>query len=94
MKPLFDPAEFDILPGVTHVCAGGETAVLGRHTSALTRYLTDKSKGMMGRVGQEDAVETARAGIAALWGVTAEDIGKNVLHGTHHYPTIRSVFFS
>src|SRR5580692_11403481 len=61
--PLFDPADFTIPPGITHVCAGGETACLRRHDAALSRYLHDKSSGMAGRVAQEAEIARARAGI-------------------------------
>ncbi len=82
-NPLFDPAAFRIPAGVTHVCAGGETAPLLRHDAAMSRYLADKSRGMAGRVAQEQAEDTARAGIARLFGVAAGDIGfvSNVAEG-------------
>ena len=81
--PLFDPREFAIAPGITHVCAGGETACLRSHDAALSRYLHDKSSGMAGRVAQEAAVARARAGIARLWGVDIGSIGlvSNVAEG-------------
>ncbi|HQT76145.1 MAG: hypothetical protein B7Z80_00385 [Rhodospirillales bacterium 20-64-7] len=83
MNPLFDPADFRIPPGVTHLCAGGETAALHAHDQAVLRYLADKSNGMPGRAAQDAAVEAARTGIAALWGVSAGDIGfvSNVAEG-------------
>jgi cysteine desulfurase/selenocysteine lyase len=81
--PLFDPRDFAISPGITHVCAGGETACLRRHDAALSRYLHDKSSGMAGRVAQEAEVARARAGIARLWGVDVGSIGlvSNVAEG-------------
>jgi cysteine desulfurase / selenocysteine lyase len=81
--PLFDPRDFAIPPGITHVCAGGETACLRRHDAALSRYLRDKSTGMAGRVAQEAAVARARAGIARLWDVDIGSIGfvSNVAEG-------------
>lgn len=81
--PLFDPRDFAIPDGVTHVCAGGETAPLRRHDAALSRYLRDKSMGMAGRVAQEAQIDRARAGIARLWGVDAGSIGfvSNVAEG-------------
>jgi cysteine desulfurase / selenocysteine lyase len=75
VTPLFDPAAFRLMPGVAHVCAGGETACLKRHDAALLQYLADKSAGMPGRVAQEARVARARAGIARMWGVSAEEIG-------------------
>src|SRR5580658_1816695 len=82
-KPLFDPGEFAIASGITHVCAGGETAPLCRHDAALSRYLRDKSTGMAGRVAQEAEVTRARAGIAQLWNVDIGSIGfvSNVAEG-------------
>jgi cysteine desulfurase/selenocysteine lyase len=80
---LFDPADFAIAPGITHVCAGGETASLRRHDAALSRYLRDKSSGMAGRTAQEAEIDRARAGIARYWGVDAGSIGlvSNVAEG-------------
>jgi selenocysteine lyase/cysteine desulfurase len=82
-KPLFDPADFTIAEGITHVCAGGETACLRGHDAVLSRYLRDKSRGMAGRIAQETEVERARAGIARYWGVDAGSIGfvSNVAEG-------------
>jgi cysteine desulfurase/selenocysteine lyase len=83
MNPLFDPAYFRLPLGVTHVCAGGETAALRAHDEALLRYVADKSDGLPGRDPQEAEVEAARAGIARLWGVASADIGfvSNVAEG-------------
>ncbi|MEA2767879.1 MAG: hypothetical protein QOD93_841, partial [Acetobacteraceae bacterium] len=83
MKPLFDPADFRLPPGVAHVCAGGETAALRAHDEALLRYVSDKSRGMPGRSAQEKEIEDARAGMARLWGVDPGDIGfvSNVAEG-------------
>jgi selenocysteine lyase/cysteine desulfurase len=83
MDPLFDPADFRIPAGVTHLCAGGETAPLRAHDEALLRYVADKSRGFPGRTAQEAEVEAARAGMARLWGVDPADIGfvSNVAEG-------------
>ncbi|HEX2942700.1 MAG TPA: aminotransferase class V-fold PLP-dependent enzyme [Rhodopila sp.] len=83
MDPLFNPADFRILPGVTHLCAGGQTAVLHAHDQALLHYLSDKSNGMPGWAAHDAAMEAARGGVAALWGVGAGDIGfvANVAEG-------------
>jgi hypothetical protein len=51
--PLFDLRDFIIADGIAHLCAGGESACLHRHATALSRYLRDKSSGMAGRVAQE-----------------------------------------
>jgi cysteine desulfurase/selenocysteine lyase len=83
MKPIFDPADFRISPGIAHVCAGGETAALRAHDEALLRYVADKSNGLPGRTAQEAEIESARAGMARLWGVDPGDIGfvSNVAEG-------------
>jgi selenocysteine lyase/cysteine desulfurase len=83
MNPLFDPADFRLPSGITHVCAGGETAALRSHDEALLRYVADKSAGLPGRTAQENEIECARAGMALLWGVSPGDIGfvSNVAEG-------------
>ena len=83
MKPLFDPADFRLQPGIAHVCAAGETPFLYSHDQALLRYAQDKSNGMIGRTGQELQIERARAGLARLWHVGHDEIGfvSNVAEG-------------
>ncbi len=83
MKPLFDPADFRLDPGIAHVCAAGETPFLHGHDRALLQYAEDKSNGMPGRLGQEAQIERARAGMARLWHVGADEIGfvSNVAEG-------------
>jgi selenocysteine lyase/cysteine desulfurase len=73
--PLFDPADFRLSPGITHVCAGGETAFLRRHDAAFQRYAADKSRGPRGRVAQDAMVEQARDLSARLLGVERGGIG-------------------
>jgi selenocysteine lyase/cysteine desulfurase len=74
-RPLFDPAEFRLPDGITHVCAGGETAFLRRHDEAFRRYADDKSRGPRGRVAQDAVVEHARVLSARAFGVAPESIG-------------------
>jgi selenocysteine lyase/cysteine desulfurase len=83
MPPLFNQADFRLPQGVTHVCAGGETAALRSHDAALLRYVADKSTGLQGRTAQETEIENARTGMAQLWGVDPGDIGfvSNVAEG-------------
>ena len=83
MSPLFPPGDFRLPAGISHVCAGGETAALHRHDKALLRYIADKSEGLAGRAAQEAQVDAARAGMARLWGVDPGDIGfvSNVAEG-------------
>lgn len=81
--PLFDPRDFRVPAGITHVCAGGETAFLHRHDAALARYAADKSRGTHGRHAQDAEVMRARSLVAAAWGVDRGDIGlvANVAEG-------------
>jgi selenocysteine lyase/cysteine desulfurase len=74
-EPLFNPQDFMIADGIAHLCAGGESAPLRRHGAGLSRYLRDKSRGMAGRVAQEEEIARARASIARCWGVDAASIG-------------------
>ncbi len=74
-EPLFNPALFRILPGVVHVCAGGETAFLLSHDDVLRQYAIDKSNGMPGRIAQEAQIARVRGQIARSWGVQAGDVG-------------------
>jgi len=81
--PLFDPQDFHLPPGITHVCAGGETAFLRCHDAAIARYIADKSAGPRGRDAQEAVVLSTRAQFASLWNVQDDDIGwvSNVAEG-------------
>lgn len=83
MDPLFDPADFRLPPGVAHVCAGGESAALRAHDSALLQYVADKSMGLPGRSAQDAQIEAARVGMGRLWDVEPGDIGfvSNVVEG-------------
>jgi selenocysteine lyase/cysteine desulfurase len=73
--PLFDPADFRLPQGLSHVCAGGETAFLRRHDAAFARYAEDKSAGAAGRDRQDAEMERARALVAAAWAAAPGDIG-------------------
>lgn len=73
--PIFDPKDFRIPTGVTHVCAAGETPFLHQHDAALHQYVLDKSAGARGRTAQEAVVERVREQVAGLWQVSALDIG-------------------
>ena len=61
---LFDLRDFIIGDGIAHLCAGGESACLHRHATALSRYLREKGSGTAGRVAQEADIARARASIA------------------------------
>ena len=81
-KPLFDPRDFAIADGITHVCAGGETAALRRHDAALSRYLRDKSSGMAAH-GARSPNRTRPRRHPRSWGVDTGSIGfvSNVAEG-------------
>ncbi|WP_213992944.1 aminotransferase class V-fold PLP-dependent enzyme [Sodalis sp. dw_96] len=81
--PLFNPVDFNLPEGVTHICAGGETAVLHRHQTAVATYFSDKANGMPGRTAQEEKLQLVRRQIAASWQVQPRDIGfvSNVAEG-------------
>ena len=83
MTALFDPAAFDIPPGVAHVCAGGESAPLRSHADAFATYLRDKASGMAGRDAQEAAIARVRERVGQMWNVPARDVGfvSNVAEG-------------
>ena len=73
--PLFDPAAFDLPKNAIHVCAGGETPPLRRHTASFAAYLKDKADGMPGRVSQNLVVERVRDRIGEMWRVAPGDVG-------------------
>lgn len=75
MASPFDPADFQIPPGITHVCAGGKTPALRSLAGALGAYLADKSDGPEGDARQEAMVQRLRARIARDWGCPVGDIG-------------------
>ena len=74
-SPLFNPADFRIAPGITHLCAAGETPFLRQHDAAFAAYAADKSDGPAGRHRQEAMMESARARAARLFHVAPADIG-------------------
>jgi len=71
----FDPADFLIPPGITHLCAGGKTPALRSLGEALALSLADKSDGPAGDARQEAMVGRLRARIARDWGCPVADIG-------------------
>lgn len=75
MDPLFDPADFRIAPGVTHVCAGGETPFLRRHDQAFGAYAAAKSLGPSGRRVQEAKAALVAGRAARMFGVDVGDVG-------------------
>lgn len=75
MNPLFDPADFRILPGILHLCAGGKTPALHALDGALSRYLADKSDGPAGDARQEAMVARLRGKVATSWGCAPAEIG-------------------
>ncbi|KAI9929858.1 hypothetical protein ASPWEDRAFT_23592 [Aspergillus wentii DTO 134E9] len=74
-KPLFPLASFHATPGVTHVCAAGESLPLQRHNAALAKYIKDKAAGHTGRAKQTQSLEDVRALIAQAWKVSVKEVG-------------------
>ncbi|KAL4947024.1 PLP-dependent transferase [Aspergillus filifer] len=74
-EPLFPLESFQIPPGITHVCAAGETPGLEAHNAAFTRYTADKSSGHVGAVAKNIQVDHVRSVIAREWKVTTPEIG-------------------
>ena len=72
---LFPRNAFDIAPGVSHLCVGGEPPWLRSHADALGRYGADRNAGWDGRVAQSAEVERVRGLFAAAWQVPAADLG-------------------
>jgi selenocysteine lyase/cysteine desulfurase len=67
--------DFLRVPEVAHLCAGGETAILRGHQSAIERFFHDKSEGMAGRSdGLMGLLERCRSRAAGLLGVPAADV--------------------
>jgi selenocysteine lyase/cysteine desulfurase len=75
MASPFDPTDFLIPPGITHLCAGGKTPALRTLGEALGLYLADKSDGPAGDARQEAMVARLRARLARDWGCPVADIG-------------------
>ncbi|KAL5340426.1 pyridoxal phosphate-dependent transferase [Aspergillus crustosus] len=74
-NPLFPPAAFHTTPGITHVCAAGETLPLEAHKAALTNYLSDKASGHIGPAAKTKQIEHVRSVIAQQWKVPKQEIG-------------------
>lgn len=74
-RPIFDPADFRIPSGVSHVCAGGETPFLHSHDAAMRSYAADKSLGPISRDLEVIQVDRARDLVVGLWGCARADIG-------------------
>jgi len=66
-RPLFSPASFYNSPGITHVCAAGESLPLKTHNNALEKYLNDKSAGHIGRTDQTQYLDDVRTLISQVW---------------------------
>lgn len=75
MTPLFPPEAFEIAPGISHLCCGGEPPWLRSHDQALARYAQVRGAGFSGRDAMEADVPRVRAIMAAEWGVAMEEIG-------------------
>ncbi|KAE8375834.1 pyridoxal phosphate-dependent transferase [Aspergillus bertholletiae] len=82
-QPLFDLDSFHPTPGITHVCAAGESLPLRSQSDVLVQYMTDKAAGPKGRDNQGEQVDKARGLIATSWNVSTKEIGfvANVAEG-------------
>ncbi|KAL4867214.1 hypothetical protein BDV12DRAFT_171729 [Aspergillus spectabilis] len=74
-QPLFPLDAFHSPPGITHVCAAGETMALQAHKIAFAKYLDDKSSGHTGPAEKNRQIEHVRSEIAQEWKVTKKEIG-------------------
>lgn len=75
MNALFPRGDFQIAPGIAHLCAGGKTPALHTLPAALARYLADKSDGPAGDHRQEEAIQRLRQRLARDWRCDLGDIG-------------------
>ncbi len=67
--------DFQIAPGVAHLCAGGETPILRGHRAVIDEFFAMKSDGMAGREeGLMGMLARCRERAARLLGVEAGDI--------------------
>ncbi|KAL4785989.1 pyridoxal phosphate-dependent transferase [Aspergillus varians] len=74
-QPLFPLDDFHPAPGITHLCAAGESLPLQSHGAAFTRYLNDKAGGSKGRQEQARQLDHVRGLVAESWNVTTQEIG-------------------
>ncbi|KAL4940484.1 hypothetical protein BDV06DRAFT_19609 [Aspergillus oleicola] len=74
-EPLFPVEAFHQTPGITHVCAAGETPALQAHNAAFARYMADKSSGHVGPAEKNRQMDHVRSVIASEWKVTTQEIG-------------------
>ncbi|OJI98902.1 hypothetical protein ASPVEDRAFT_25746 [Aspergillus versicolor CBS 583.65] len=74
-KPLFPLSSFNPAPGITHLCAAGESLPLQAHNAAFTKYISHKASGHKGRVQQAQYIEDTRALIAEAWRVRPKEVG-------------------
>lgn len=74
-QPLFNLRDFDLAPGITHVCAAGESLPLRSNKIALEKYMVDKTGGHKGRENQTAVIDSTRESIAKSWNVSAKETG-------------------
>jgi cysteine desulfurase / selenocysteine lyase len=66
--------EFVGIENVAHLAAGGEAPVLHGCIAAVNRFVSDKGSGQPGRARMFDTAAQTRTRLAALLGVTADEI--------------------
>lgn len=74
-QPLFPLTSFHPAPGITHLCAAGESLPLQAYNAAFTKYINHKAAGHTGRVAQAQYIEDTRALIAGSWKVSSKEVG-------------------
>ncbi len=74
MESLVSVNDFLNLEGKTHLYTAAECPLLVASAEALTRYATMKAEAERGRAHHAQVTATCRASVAALFGVTPEEI--------------------
>jgi cysteine desulfurase / selenocysteine lyase len=75
LNALAPKSDFLGLDGVVHLAAGGETPFLRRHEEAFRRYAQLKGQGKRGLAQITAHADEARARVAMMLGVDADDVG-------------------
>ncbi|RDW64354.1 uncharacterized protein DSM5745_09765 [Aspergillus mulundensis] len=70
-KPLFSLDAFCSTPGITHVCAAGESLPLNSHNAAFAKYMQDKAAGHIGPRFKSQQLDHVRVVISQEWKATS-----------------------
>jgi selenocysteine lyase/cysteine desulfurase len=71
---LAPKSDFIGLDGVVHLATGGEPPLLKAHREAFETFAGDKARGFPGYYAHWQVVDEVRDGLAAMTGLTADDI--------------------